>query len=58
VTVIATRLGTFRVVLDELTPSRCDLVRVVAAGRAGSRVVLKRLPSPACLPERSEGTYG
>jgi hypothetical protein len=29
---------------------RCDAVRVVAVGNAGSRTVLKHLPAPACLP--------
>jgi hypothetical protein len=48
----ATRTGSFRVTFDELAPSRCDLIRVVAVGRAGATVVLKRLPLPACLPER------
>jgi hypothetical protein len=51
--VTATRVGSFRVALDGLTPSRCDLIRVIAVRRGANRVVLKRLPSPACLPERS-----
>ncbi len=33
--------------------SRCDIVRVVARGSAGSYVVLKTLPAPVCLPVRS-----
>jgi hypothetical protein len=52
VRVIATRTGTFRVTFAELAAGRCDLVRVVATGRAGSTVVLKRLPAPACILER------
>jgi hypothetical protein len=50
--VTATRLGGFRVEL-ELNADRCDLIRVVAVGRAGTRAVLKRLPPPACMPEKS-----
>jgi hypothetical protein len=53
VRVTATRTGTFRVILHELGPSRCDLIRVVAIGRGGTNVVLERLPLPACMPERS-----
>jgi hypothetical protein len=56
VRVIATRTGSFRVTFGELTPSRCDLVRVVAVSRAGTTVVLKRLPLVACMPERSSGS--
>lgn len=33
--------------------SRCDAVRVVAAGSSGSRAVLKLLPAPACNPART-----
>ncbi|MEK6276172.1 MAG: hypothetical protein AABM30_12700 [Actinomycetota bacterium] len=33
--------------------SRCDTGRVLARGSAGSYVVLKMLPLPACLPARS-----
>ena len=29
---------------------RCELVRVVAVGGAGSKAKLKRLPGPACMP--------
>jgi hypothetical protein len=51
VRVVATRLGTFRVTLDQVAPTRCDLIRVVAVRRGGTIVAFKRLPSPACLPE-------
>jgi hypothetical protein len=53
--VTATRIGSLRVIFDELTPTRCDLIRVVAIRRGGTIVVLKRLPSPACLPSRTPG---
>lgn len=33
--------------------SRCDTTRLLARGSAGSYVVLKMLPLPACLPARS-----
>jgi len=33
--------------------SRCDTVRVLARGSAGSYAVVKLLPSPACLPART-----
>lgn len=33
--------------------TRCDLVRVLARGSAGSYVVVKILPPPACMPARS-----
>ena len=49
--VVATRIGSFRVSLDELSASRCDLVRVVAVRSTGDRVFLKRLPAPECMPE-------
>jgi hypothetical protein len=55
VRVVATRLGTFRVILAQVAPTRCDLIRVVAVRRVGAIVALKRLPSPACLPVRSSG---
>ena len=56
VRVVATRLGTFHVRLDQVAPTRCDLIRVAAVRRSGAIVALKRLPSPACLPERSPGS--
>ena len=48
--------GTFRLLLGGLggTSSHCDLIRVVATGVAGSTAVLKRLPAPACLLQRSD----
>jgi hypothetical protein len=55
VRVVATRIGSFTADLDDLSANRCDLIRVVAVGNAGTRVVLKRLPAPACMPERSPG---
>lgn len=33
--------------------SRCDVVRVLARGSAGSYAVVKVLPSPECAPARS-----
>ena len=50
VRIVTTRIGGFRAALSELTPTRCDLIRVVAVRRSGTTVVLKRLPSPACSP--------
>jgi len=35
--------------------TRCDTVRVVARGSAGSYAVVKLLPLPACAPVRSSG---
>jgi hypothetical protein len=34
--------------------SRCDVARVLARGSAGSYAVVKLLPSPECLPARSD----
>ena len=34
---------------------RCNSVRVLARGSAGSYAVVKILPSPACMPARSGG---
>jgi hypothetical protein len=34
---------------------RCDSVRVLARGSAGSYAVVKRLPPPACAAARSGG---
>jgi hypothetical protein len=51
----ATRLGTFRVLLDQIPFTRCDVIRVVATGFAGTTAVLKRLPAPACIAQRSGG---
>jgi hypothetical protein len=33
--------------------TRCDTVRVVARGSAGSYAIVKMLPPPMCLPARS-----
>jgi hypothetical protein len=33
--------------------SRCDTLRVLALGSAGSYAVVKLLPQPACMPARS-----
>jgi hypothetical protein len=33
--------------------SRCDTLRVLARGSAGSYAVVKLLPQPACMPARS-----
>lgn len=45
--------GTFVVTIRGAT--RCDSVRVLARGSAGSYAVLKVLPSPECLPARVGG---
>jgi len=34
---------------------RCNTVRVLARGSAGSYAVVKLLPAPACMPARSGG---
>ncbi len=34
---------------------RCNSVRVLARGSAGSYAVVKMLPSPACMPARAGG---
>jgi hypothetical protein len=47
----ATRFGTFRTRFDGVTATRCDMVRLVAVGGAGSRASTKMLPAPACLAE-------
>lgn len=44
----ATPRGTFVVVLESV--DRCDIVRIVAVGAAGSRAVLKIFPAPHCPP--------
>jgi len=43
--------GTFVVTLPG--SDRCNTVRVLARGTAGSYAVVKLLPSPACMPARS-----
>jgi hypothetical protein len=45
--------GSFRASFD-VPVTRCDRIRVIAIGSKGSRVVLKRLPAPACLPVREK----
>jgi hypothetical protein len=49
----ATASGSFRVTFLEVSATRCDIVRAVAVGGAGSRAVLKYLPAPACMPMRT-----
>ena len=49
----ATEQGSFRASFAAPV-TRCDRVRVIAIGSKGSRVVLKRLPAPACLPMREK----
>ena len=51
----ATSLGTFRILLPGIgaPQGRCDVIRVVAVGFAGTTAILKRLPSRACLVQRS-----
>jgi hypothetical protein len=48
----ATASGSFRVTFPQVSATRCDMVRVVVVGGAGSRA-LKLLPAPACMPMRS-----
>lgn len=43
--------GTFVVTIP--AASRCESTRVLARGSAGSYVVVKLLPSPECLPART-----
>lgn len=45
--------GTFVITIPGA--DRCNTVRVVARGSAGSYAVVKVLPAPACLPARSSG---
>ena len=45
--------GTFVITIPGAT--RCDTLRVVARGSAGSYAVVKLLPPPACAPVRSSG---
>lgn len=47
----ASATGFFVVTIRGAT--RCDSIRVLARGSAGSYAVVKVLPSPACLPARS-----
>jgi hypothetical protein len=47
----ANRGGTFVITMGG--PDRCSTTRVLATGSAGSQVILKILPSPACLPAKS-----
>jgi hypothetical protein len=44
--------GTFVVTIPGA--SRCDSTRVLARGSAGSYAVVKQLPSPECLPARTD----
>jgi hypothetical protein len=44
--------GTFVVTIPGTTA--CNTVRVVARGSAGSYAVVKLLPSPDCLPARTD----
>ena len=46
--VAANRFGVFVLKFADVTATRCNLIRVVAVGRGGRQVWLKRLPSPAC----------
>jgi hypothetical protein len=43
--------GTFVVTIPGAT--RCETLRVLARGSAGSYAIVKLLPQPACLPSRS-----
>jgi hypothetical protein len=49
-TVRAGMNGSFRVVVLNESVGRCEMVRAVATGTEGNRVILKILPSPACAP--------
>jgi hypothetical protein len=49
----ANGVGTFVITIPGGT--RCDTLRVVARGSAGSYAVVKLLPAPACAPVRSSG---
>jgi hypothetical protein len=49
----ATATGSFRATFLEVSVTRCDSVRAVAVGGAGSQATLKLLPAPACSPMRS-----
>ncbi|HEV8687160.1 MAG TPA: hypothetical protein VGQ84_07780 [Gaiellaceae bacterium] len=46
----ADRNGSFTVRFGDIPATRCDVIRVIAVGSGGSRVVLKELPAPACSP--------
>jgi hypothetical protein len=43
--------GTFVVIVRGAT--RCETLRILARGSAGSYAVVKLLPQPACMPSRS-----
>ena len=47
--VVATRTGTFRAVIDATPSGRCGL-NLRATGSRGSVATLKRPPLPACMP--------
>jgi hypothetical protein len=49
----ASRQGVFVASFPAMLVTRCDQIRVVAVGRRGSHAVLKLLPRPMCLPQRS-----
>jgi hypothetical protein len=49
----ATTTGSFRATFLEISATRCDSVRAVAVGGAGSHAILKVLPAPACSTMRS-----
>jgi hypothetical protein len=51
----ATLAGTFRATFVRLSVGRCDTMRAIAIGGSGTHAVFKRLPSPACIAERSPG---
>jgi hypothetical protein len=46
----ADRAGSFTVRFGDIAATRCDVIRVVAIRSSSGRVVLKRLPAPACSP--------
>jgi hypothetical protein len=49
----ATATGSFRATFLEISVARCEGVRAVAVGGAGSQATVKFLPAPACSPMRS-----
>jgi hypothetical protein len=49
----ASATGSFRATFLEISAARCDSVRAVAVGGAGSQATVKILPAPACSPMRS-----
>lgn len=51
--VVASRAGAFRSNFGTVTFGRCGGFTVRAVGSRGTTVLLRKLPLPACMPERS-----